>query len=112
MKKTISLTATGDAMIPETIHDHAPQLLLGLLSRPPANHGERLEGASADAYRFLIDHKYLTQTKSTTKRNFGKRVAITITFDHKVENSANELRTYFSELAASQPATSELADSE
>jgi hypothetical protein len=85
-------------MIPEDAREHSPQLLLDLLSRPPANHGERLEGATAEAYRFLVSHKYITQTKSSSKRNFGKRVAVSISFDHKVERSAEELREYLSEL--------------
>jgi hypothetical protein len=79
-------------MIPKDIDNHAPQLLIKLLTNPPGSHGGYLKGEEAEAYRFLVDHKYLTQIRSQSKRSSGKRVAITTTLDHKVEKSADKLR--------------------
>ena len=85
-------------MIPDGIDNHSPQLLIKLLATPPSSHGGRLTGETADAYRFLVEHKFLTQTKSISKRSSGKRVAITTTLDHKIEKSAEQLRPYLEDL--------------
>jgi hypothetical protein len=94
-------------MIPEGVNDHSPQLLLALLTEPPANHGGFLKGATADAYRFLVEHRFLMQTELKVKKNSGRRVMITTALDHKPGKGAEELRTYLDDLIASPPATAE-----
>ena len=96
-------------MIPEGVNDHSPQLLIALLAEPPANHGGFLNGANADAYRFLVEHRYLMQTESKIKKNSGRRVMITTNLDHQPGKAVDELRAYLEDRIENPPATIEEA---
>jgi hypothetical protein len=107
MERLFFSVTTGASMIPEGVNDHSPQLLVALLTEPPANHGGFLKGTTADAYRFLVEHRFLMQTELKVKKNSGRRVMITTALDHKPGKAADELRAYLDDLIANPPATAE-----
>jgi hypothetical protein len=92
-------------MIPEGVNNYPPQLLIALLTEPPANHGGFLKGDTADAYRFLVEHRFLMQTELKVKKNSGRRVMITTALDHKPGKAADELRAYLDDRIANPAAT-------
>jgi hypothetical protein len=94
-------------MIPEGVNNYSPQLLIALLAEPPANHGQFLKGDTAEAYRFLVEHRYLMQTESKNKKNSGRRVMITTTLEHKPGKAVDELRAYLDNLIANPSASIE-----
>ncbi len=90
-------------MIPESIAEHDPKLLLQLLSFPPENHGDGLDADVRKSYNWLVENKYISEVeKSVQRRSKQGEEETHVNRFIRVEFSAKELKAYLGEIIGDQ----------